>query len=218
VLAGAVLVWLTPAPRRQTGIAALTGARLFKVDAGGVSQLDFRLRDEDASFARRDGAWTADGTPATAGEAAAVDDLVALLVRLRAVDSFRTADLAQFAFDPPQATITLKASGRETVLQVGGFNSTGTTVYGRREGDPRVFQIGTQILSSMQAVLYQRKLAREGKAAAALTVPRSGTPVPPHSARTGTGRAAHRSRAASRARRPSGRTRCGLPAPPPPQG
>jgi hypothetical protein len=173
VVVGALLVWLAPAPRRQTGIEALRGARLFEVEPPDVSEIDFRLRDDHVRLVRRDGAWQVDGRPANAGETAAIDDLLALLTRLRAVDAFRSDDHSQFVFDPPQATITLTASNHDTALELGGFNSTGTTVYGRRAGDPRVFQIGTQILSSMQAVLYQRKLA--------LTPPVPDTP--PRSAR-----------------------------------
>jgi hypothetical protein len=167
VVVGALLVWLAPAPTRQTGIEALRGARLFKAEASDVSAIDFSLRDDHASLVRRDGAWQVDGRPANAGETAAIEDLVTFLTRLRAVDSFRSEDHSQFAFEPPQATITLEAPNHETTLEVGGFNSTGTTVYGRRADDPRVFQIGTQILSSMQAVLFQRKLATEATASGA---------------------------------------------------
>lgn len=165
VAVGAVLVWLVPAPKRQTGVEALRGARLFDVDATAVTQLDFVLRDASVSLARRDGVWSVDGKVANAGETAAIADLVELLTRMRAVDSFDSDDTTQFALDPPQATITLKAGAREIQLALGGFNSTGTTVYGRIDGDPRMFQIGTQIMSSMQAVLFQRKLATEEPAA-----------------------------------------------------
>jgi len=157
-----VLVWLVPAPAPTTGVEALRGVRVFEVDAGSVGRIDFRLRDEaPVSLARNDGAWRVDGHVANAGETAAIDDLVTLLARLRAVDAFRSDDPSQFAFDPPQATLTLTVDGRDVRLDLGGFNSTGTTIYARRSDDERVFQLGTQLLSSMQAVLFQRKLAGE---------------------------------------------------------
>jgi len=168
VVAAAVLVWLVPAPKPTSGVDALRGVRLFEVEPAAVTQVDFRLRDEPpASLVRADGAWSVDGHVANAGESAAIDDLVTLLARLRAADAFESDDPSQFVLDPPQATITVVAGGRRVRLDLGGFNSTGTTVYARRSEDARVFQLGTQMLSSLQAVLFQRKLAGEAEKPAA---------------------------------------------------
>ena len=92
--------------------------------------------------------------------AQALDDLVATLADLRAVDVFRPRELADFGFEPPRAVITLLTPRRTRRVVLGEATMAGNALYARREGDRRVMQVGIGILTDLERLFYNRQRER----------------------------------------------------------
>jgi hypothetical protein len=156
VLLGVVLVLAVRPPERRPVHRAARGHRVFDVKERAVRGLEVRL-DERALRARRTPAgWAVDGVAASPRLAAALDDLVATLATLRAVDVFRPRDGARFGFDAPRGAVTVETRGRRRHVVLGASNAAGSTVYARRDRDPRVLQLGILLLSTLERVLWTR--------------------------------------------------------------
>ena len=161
MLVGGALVFLVPAPVRRTGFFAVRGHRVFGVPRAAVRSLDVVL-DERRFSARRSGeTWAVDGRPASAATADALDDLLATLVGLRAIDAFRTRDAGSYGLDRPRATITLATGHERRTLVLGEVNAAGSAFYARRDRDPRILEIGTLLLSEIERVFYTRDGPRQ---------------------------------------------------------
>ena len=83
----------------------------------------------------------------------AVRDLLQSLIDLRAVDQFRGELQASFGLTPPRGTIAIVTAHRTVRLSLGAFTAATSTLYARRDGDRRVFQVGTYLLSQLGRVL-----------------------------------------------------------------
>jgi len=136
------------------------GHRLFPVGRDAVRGLDVVLGDRRVSARRTRDGWTIDGGPAAAGTAGALDDLVATLVGLRAVDVFRDRDGASYGLERPRVTITLLTDARSHRLDIGDPNAGSSAFYARRTGDPRILEVGALVLTELERVFYNRD--REG--------------------------------------------------------
>ncbi len=155
VALAAGLVLVLRAPVRRTGAQAARGTRVFRVPRQAVRGVDVTLGERRVA-ARRDAAgWKLDDRPASASLAAALDDLVLALVELRALDAFRPRESVSYGFDRPQGVIALATAARSVRLVLGEPNAAGSALYARRAGDPRVLQVGTGLLSSLERVFYR---------------------------------------------------------------
>ena len=157
---GVVLVVLVKAPVRLTGHEQVRGTRVFAVNRAAVRGIDVELEGRRFAALRTGDGWQLDGRAASVGEADALNDLLDLLADMRAVDAFRAADLAAFGLDSPRGRIELATPAAHRRLVIGGFNAAGSITYVRRDRDPRVLQVGTFLLSSLERVFYQRDLKR----------------------------------------------------------
>jgi len=155
-----LLLWIEP-PHRKTGAELARGPRALRIVPGRVTALELRVGVRRTTAARGPTGWTVDGRAAAPLVASALDDLVAALAGLRAVDAFRTPDFAAFGLDPPAATITVTSSDGVRRLALGKLNATGATVYARRDDHPRVLRLGVYLLS-----VLERVLSHDGAAAA----------------------------------------------------
>ncbi len=140
---------------RQSGPEAVRGVHVF---ASGPAVLSLEVAWEGRRLAARRAArgWEVDGEAAGEATAAALDDLVAALVDLRALDVFRPHDAAGYGLDNPHGTVVLGRGARLDRLVIGGLNAAGSAYYARREGDARVLQVGTGLDSVLERVLYTR--------------------------------------------------------------
>ena len=161
MLVGVALAALVRRPVVPAGLEAVRGPRVFR--AGGTPRVrEIAATLADTGFvarARADG-WEIDGRPAEPATADALRDLCDALVRLRAVDAFRPRDRATYGLDRPRGTITLHTARGTRRLVLGDLNAAGSAVYARRDADPRVMQVGTQLLSQLERVLYHRDRSR----------------------------------------------------------
>jgi hypothetical protein len=163
VLLGALLVLLVRAPERPLPPGD-RGHRVFRVSPQAVRGIDVALGERGFSARRTADGWTIDAKAAGALTAEALDDLVTLLATLRAVDVFRHEDPSHFGLEHPTGTITLSTARGERRLTLGGHNLARTVVYARRDGDPRLLQVGTMLLSSLDRVFYRRDQGEPRKA------------------------------------------------------
>lgn len=155
VLVGAALVRTVRPPARPTREETLRGPRVFRVVPSAVRAVEVTLGERGFVARRSDAGWTIDGRTALRPAAEALDDLVALLVGLRAVDVFRPRDAASYGLDPPAGTIRVTSGRRTTTIALGSLNAAGSAIYARRAGDPRVMQVGTLLLSSVERVFFR---------------------------------------------------------------
>lgn len=160
VALGVALVVLVEAPVRRTGREMVRGSRLLRAGRPAVRAIEAEVEGRRFIAERTADGWRLDGRPASPGAADALNDLLDLLVDLRAVDAFRADDPNIFGFDRPRATVEVLTPRVRRRLVIGGFNAAGSIVYARRDRDPRVFQVGTFVLSSLERVFYQRDGAK----------------------------------------------------------
>ncbi len=132
------------------------GHRIFPIARAAVRGVDLMLQGDRLQAQRTPDGWDVDGRPATPGTDAALDDLVATLLGLRAVDVFRDRDGASYGLDRPRATIDLETSGGPRRLVIGDPNATGGSFYARRVGDARILQVGALLLTEVGRVFYNR--------------------------------------------------------------
>jgi len=147
---------LVRAPVRPRGQLAVRGHRVFAVSRRAVRGIDAVLEGRRFSARRVAEGWELDGQPASAGTAEALDDLLAAVVGLRAVDSFRSRDAASFGLERPRATIEVITARGPRRLVIGETNAAASAFYARRSGDPRVLEVGAGLLTDLERVFFNR--------------------------------------------------------------
>jgi hypothetical protein len=161
VLVGLALAAIVRRPIVPSGPEAVRGPRVFRTGgAPMVREIAGTLADTGFIARAQAGGWDIDGRPAEPATADALGDLCDALVRLRAVDTFRPRDQATYGLDRPRGTVTLRTARGTRRLVLGDLNAAGSAVYARRDADPRVMQVGTQLLSQLERVLYHRDRSR----------------------------------------------------------
>lgn len=146
------LALLVPAPLRP--VPRMHGPRLVRIPSARVDAMTVALDERRIALVRHDAGWDVDGAPATPEVADAARDLLDTLGTLRALDAFRAGDAARFGLAPPRGTIVLASAGRDAHLLVGGPTADGSSVYARRDDDPRVLRVGAGLLSAVDRLLY----------------------------------------------------------------
>jgi len=157
---GLVLVLSIRGPITPRGRDAARGHRLFNTEPRWVRGIEVELDGRHVASTRSARGWDVDGRPAATQTAEALGDLLDTLLALRAVDVFRAPDLAAFGLVRPRGTITVVTGRGPRRLLVGGLNAAGSAFYARRDGDPRVLQVGTLVLSEVDRVFYTMEAAR----------------------------------------------------------
>jgi len=158
--AGLAVLVVDPPPRQAPG-DQVRGPRVVKLRSTDVQGLTLALRDGRMAIARRGEHWDVDGQPSGERLAESIDDLIALLTTMRAVDRFRAPDDAAYGLDAPLGLIEVRGTLRETRLVLGALNHAGSAVYARRDGHPRVLLLGSHLLSAIDRVFYFRSRGRK---------------------------------------------------------
>lgn len=148
-------VLLVPAPRQLSGPESVRGPSVLRVHAGEIRAISVRVETRTFAATRTDGGWLVGDRPAPPPLAEAIDALVAMLTGLRAVDAFRAADRTEFGLDAPRAIVVVDTPRGVRTMRLGRVDSSGSTIYASREGDPRVFRVGIALVSAIDRVLYQ---------------------------------------------------------------
>ena len=154
---GVALLLVVRAPERRAGLYAVRGHRLFAIDRATVSGLEVTMGERHFAARLRAQGWELDGRDASPRQDDALNDLVETLVGLRAVDAFRGGEQTAFGLAPPRGTIDVLTERGRLRLLLGDPNAAGSTVYARRESDPRVFTVGALLLTEIERVFFQRQ-------------------------------------------------------------
>jgi len=157
---GVLLVLCVRPAAVPRGRDAARGHRLFNADARSVRGVALELHGRHVASTRGARGWSVDGRPASPEAAAALGDLLDTLLALRAVDAFRAGHASAFGLDQPGGTITVVTPRGPRRLEVGELNAAGSAFYARRDGDPRVWQVGTLVLSDVERVFYATAASR----------------------------------------------------------
>ena len=157
---GLGLALSTRGPITLRGRDAARGHRLFNTEHRWVRGIEVELDGRHVGSRRTPRGWDVDGRPAAVHTAEALGDLLDTLLALRAVDVFRTPDPTAFGLGRPRGMITVVTGRGPRRLLVGGLNAAGSAFYARREGDPRVLQVGTLVLSEIERVFYTTEPGR----------------------------------------------------------
>ena len=117
--------------------------------------LEVTLGDRRFAARRTADGWEIDGRPASPRTAEALGDLVVTLARLRAID-VPAARRASYGLDHPRGTIVVDMARDRRRLVLGSPNAAASALYARRDGDPRVIQVGIMLLSEIERVFFTR--------------------------------------------------------------
>jgi hypothetical protein len=129
---------------------------VLRIGADDVREIELHGGTRHLVAVRTAAGWRLDDRPTTTAQAEALDALVETLAGLRAVDAFRPGDRAALGLEPPVATLAVRTARRTRTLRLGKPNAAASALYAEREGHPRVFLIGTGLLSVIDRVFYQR--------------------------------------------------------------
>jgi hypothetical protein len=91
--------------------------------------------------------------------------LAALLINAKSVEVVSTnpSDLAQFGLNQPTGQLVIKSGSRKPIdIYFGSENPTGTAVYARIEGTPKIFLLGKN-LEYYQTLMIQWVEGKQGK-------------------------------------------------------
>jgi hypothetical protein len=91
--------------------------------------------------------------------------LVALLLNAKSVEVVSTNpnDLAEFGLNQPRGQLIIKSADRKPIdIYFGNENPTGTAIYARIEGIPKIFLLGKN-LEYYQTLMFQWVEGKQGK-------------------------------------------------------
>lgn len=154
-------MFLFSPPERPTEEArAAHGHRVFALGREAVRGVSIELDGATVRVSRvGPSGWAIDDKPAHGVAADAVEELVSTLVKLRALDVFRSADGATFGLDPPRGRVDVEGErGGRLALLIGEHTADGGAFFARRSGDPRVLKLGAGLESSLARLLHARRL------------------------------------------------------------
>jgi hypothetical protein len=121
-----------------------TAIKILSVKEDSIRQVEFKKRDGQDTIVRKDdsGKWAIAAPTPLAADQAAVNGVVSSAASLnadRVVDE-NVTDLASYGLAPAADEVTFTAKdGKTTKLLVGDSTPTGSAVYAKVDGDPRLF-------------------------------------------------------------------------------
>lgn len=125
---------------------ATVKAKVFTVDAGAIAEFTLKAADgEETTVRKGQTGWQVVApvqADADANEPASITSSLATLELNRVVDE-NPSSVADFGLDPARMEVSFTVAGEEKPkrLLIGAKTPTGTDLYARRPGEPRVFLI-----------------------------------------------------------------------------
>ena len=157
--AGALLLVVEAPPRR--GPESVRAGRASCVRAASVRAVELAPKRHQVAAVRAGRLALDDPARATPARSSALDTLVTTLAELRAVDAFRPERGASSdSTRPPPRSRSAPRIARSCCGSA-RRNASGGSVSRRASGHPRIFLVGTGLLSALERVFYQAdQLAR----------------------------------------------------------
>jgi hypothetical protein len=179
-------IYFVESKREPTGAAVVEGEKVFGIETGKIEEVRIQSTSGERTAVRKAGdAWQIVEPAVIEADATAVSSLVSTLESLeseRTVDE-NPASVAAYGLEPPRLTVTFKVTGEtaERRLLIGERTPTGSDLYARVEGDPKLILIASYIEDSLNKTTFDLrdksvlKFARDG--IDAISIEPSGTPA-----------------------------------------
>src|ERR671922_1945805 len=127
------------APERER--AETRKGRVFQVEAGDVTAVEIKRREDTVRLARAGEGWELKAPVAARGDRARIDETLTTVLTAkvdREIDP-KPAALGDFGLDTPAAEVTLTLKDGKTLgVALGNKSPTGVWVYAREMGKPAV--------------------------------------------------------------------------------
>ena len=128
--------------------------KVFSVESDKIEEVTIKSESGERTTLRKAGAdWQvvapADGAPAAAdaSEVSGITSNLSTLEQQRVIDE-NAQDLKEFGLAEPRIEVTFKAGGEPQTLQIGAKTPTGSDVYAKIAGKPKVFLIPSYLEST----------------------------------------------------------------------
>ena len=180
-------IYFVESKREPAGSSVVTGEKVFDIQAGTIEEVTVRTTSGETTTTRKSGdAWQIVAPAALEADTSAVGSLVSSLESLesdRTVDE-NPASVAPYGLEPPRLSVTFKVAGETAPRQllIGERTPTGSDLYARVEGSPKLILIASYIEDSLNKSLFDLrdksvlKFARDSVDAIAIT-PSGAPPV-----------------------------------------
>jgi len=163
-----------------------TRAKVFTVESTAIEEVEIRSAAGPATTLKKTGTEWQIVAPVTApADASTVDSLVSSLAGLevqRVVEESPAA-MAPFGLEPPRFSVAFRAAGSTTPQRInfGSKTPTGSDLYARVEGQPRLFVVASYLEDTFNRETFALREKDALKFASAdvdsLTIERTGSPT-----------------------------------------
>lgn len=145
-LALGAYIYFVESERKPASEAATERAKVFTVDASGMTELEVKASGGDRTHLKKEGgAWKIVAPIEVAADEAEVSAITSNLASLEVqrVVSEKPGDLAQFGLAAPKTEVAFRGAGDKEMrrLLIGDKTATGGDLYARLADQPRVFLI-----------------------------------------------------------------------------
>jgi hypothetical protein len=138
--------------KREPGDAAEKREKVFAVEADKIEQLTIKSATGETTTLKKNGAeWQvvtpADGGAVDSSEVSGITTNLSTLEQQRVIDE-NPQDLKEFGLATPRIEVMFKAAAAEHKLLIGAKTPTGSDLYAKVDGKPRVFLISSFLEST----------------------------------------------------------------------
>ena len=133
--------------------------KVFRVETGKIEEVQVRTPAGELTTVKKSGeVWQVIAPMSAEADQSTVGSLVATLETMevqRALDD-NPSSVAQYGLDPAHMSVTFKVSGDATEhrLLLGGKTPTGSDVYARIDGQPRLFLVASYLEDSLNRTTF----------------------------------------------------------------
>jgi hypothetical protein len=166
-------IYFVESKRDPAGASVVAGEKVFGIETGTIEEVRIEATSGERTTVRKTGdRWQIVEPAALEADTTAVSSLASTLESL---ESERTVDenpesVAAYGLEPPRLTVAFKVAGEpvERRLLIGERTPTGSDLYARVEGDPKLILIASYIEDSLNKTTFDLrdksvlKFARDG--------------------------------------------------------
>ncbi len=152
-------IYFVESRRDPAGASVVAGEKVFAIETGTIEEVRVETTSGETTTARKaSDVWQIVEPAAIEADSSAVSSLVSTIESLesdRTVDE-NPASVEPYGLDPARLTVAFKVAGETTWrrLQIGERTPTGSDLYARVDGNPRLFLIASYIEDSLNKTTF----------------------------------------------------------------